>query len=252
MDRAAREKQFHDIEFEQHEREKLSGIYRVAAPSISRFIDACVHAAGGARVLEIGCGPGSVSLRLAAVARHVVAIDISDTAVRQARERAARAGIGNAEFHVMNAEELDFAPDSFDFACGRAILHHLDLQKALPALARVLRPGGRALFLEPLGHNPAVNWYRSRTPSLRTPDEHPLLRSDLRLARAFFRRAEVHPEIFTALAAAPVPDGGAFEALRGLLGAADRLLLKLPGLRWWAWTSVWRLEDPRRPAPGQG
>jgi hypothetical protein len=40
-------------------------------------------------------------------------------------------------------------------------------------------PAGWALFSEPLGHNPLVNWYRNRTPEQRTEDEHPLLLSSI-------------------------------------------------------------------------
>jgi SAM-dependent methyltransferase len=244
LDRIEREKLFHDQEFEQLERRQLDRFYRIALPSIERFIASCVEAARGKRVLEIGCGPGSVSLRLAAVAASVTGIDISDTAVRQARERASKAGLAHVEFRVMNAEELDLPPQSFDFVCGRAILHHLDLSRALPALARVLAPSGYAIFLEPLGHNPVVNWYRNRTPHLRTPDEHPLLRSDLRFARTCFASVEVHPEILASLAAAPLPAGALFQTAHAVLSAADRVLLALPGLRWWGWTSVWRFSDP--------
>jgi len=51
----------------------------------------------------------------------------------------------------MNAEELKFADDYFDIVCGGAILHHLDLNKALSEIARVLKPDGKAIFVEPLG-----------------------------------------------------------------------------------------------------
>lgn len=244
MDRAEREKQFHNQEFEEHKRETLHWVYRVAAPVIDEFIELAVESARGKRVLEIGCGPGSVSLRVAAVAEHLTAIDISDTAIRQASGRAARAGLTNAEFHVMNAEELAFEPGSFDFVCGRSILHHLDLHRAYPAIARVLRPSGMAIFLEPLGHNPVINAFRNRTPDLRTPDEHPMLRSDLQLALRYFGRVEIRPKILASLGAALLPDGALFRGAHAVCNAADRILLSLPGLRWWAWTSVWSFTQP--------
>src|SRR3546814_4334755 len=60
--------------------------------------------------------------------------------------------------------------------------------------SRVLRPGGRAVFIEPLGLNPAIELYRRFTPSARTPDEHPLLRRDFRRFDAAFgsTRSEEH------------------------------------------------------------
>lgn len=40
-------------------------------------------------------------------------------------------------------------------------------------------------FSEPLGHNPIINWYRNRTPEMRTEDEHPLLIKDIEFAKIF-------------------------------------------------------------------
>src|SRR3546814_1101008 len=80
----------------------------------------------------------------------------------------------------MNAEAMTFPDDSFDLVFGSGIIHHLDIDRAFGEIARVLRPGGRAVFIEPLGLNPAIELYRRFTPSARTPDEHPLLRRDFR------------------------------------------------------------------------
>ena len=66
-------------------------------------------------------------------------IDLSAVAIEQATEEAERQGVADrCEFRVMNAEELDFADDSFDLICGTAILHHLDLDKAYSELRRTM------------------------------------------------------------------------------------------------------------------
>ena len=132
----------------------------------------------GARVLEYGCGPSAFVSALVDDAGELVGIDISDVAVMQATERAAREG-RTARYQVMDAESLDFPDGSFDLVCSAAVLHHLDLRKAFREISRTLRPDGHAIFMEPLGHNPLINWYRRATPDLRTPDEHPLLMCDL-------------------------------------------------------------------------
>ena len=93
-------------------------------------------------------------------AARVVGIDISDVAIEKARGASRAAGIENAEYRRMNAEFLEFDDNSFDLICGTAILHHLDLTRAYSELARVLKPGGLAVFMEPLGHNPLINVYR--------------------------------------------------------------------------------------------
>ena len=55
-----------------------------------------------------------------------------------------------------------------------AILHHIDINKAAREVSRVLKPGGKAFFIEPLAHNPISNMWRRLSPSIRTSDEQPL------------------------------------------------------------------------------
>jgi SAM-dependent methyltransferase len=141
----------------------------------------------------------------------------------------------------MNAEELTFADDSFDFIFGTGILHHLDLNRAYQELSRVLRPNGVALFIEPLGHNPIINAYRNRTPDARTDDEHPLLRKDLHLAREYFSTAAIHSSGLLSLAAVPFGNQATGRMARDILTVADKILLKMPVLRWQAWIAVLEL-----------
>jgi hypothetical protein len=84
-----------------------------------------------------------------------------------------------------------------------AILHHLDIAKAYEQISNILKATGKAIFLEPLGHNPIINFYRFMTPGMRTPDEHPLLRRDLKLAKKFFRT--VKTEYFQLLTLLSIP-----------------------------------------------
>src|SRR3546814_15436315 len=80
----------------------------------------------------------------------------------------------HATFSVDNAEQTSFPDASFDRIGGSGILHHLDLDSAYAEIARLLKPGGRAVFLEPLGHNPLYHAYRDRPPPMRTENENPL------------------------------------------------------------------------------
>lgn len=100
------------------------------------------------------------------------------------------------------AEALPFADASFDAILGKGILHHLDLDAAVPEIWRVLRPGGKAVFLEPLVHNPILKSYRRLTPRLRSPTERALSAEDMeRIGQYFFTWA--HRE-FCLLAVLPV------------------------------------------------
>src|SRR5262249_37758760 len=90
------------------------------------------------------------------------------------------------DFHVAPGEQLPFTDGSFDVAFGHDVLHHLDLDRARDEIRRVLVPGGRAVFVEPLGHNPVINLFRDKSPETRTPDEVPLRFADFaRLGRGF-------------------------------------------------------------------
>src|SRR5262249_36960492 len=140
-----------------------------------------VDRAQGRTVLEYGCSEGAhslVRLEIHRIAREFHGIDVSDQAIDRARRTAAAPGAANASFHVMDAARLAFPDQSFDLIFGRGILHHLDVGASFAELRRVLRPGGAAVFLEPMGHNPLINAFRRRTPSMRTPDEHPLVMAD--------------------------------------------------------------------------
>lgn len=190
-------------------------------------------------MLEYDRGPGTYSFQCADVASRVVGIDISDTAVDRARARATELGTTNTEVHRMDCENPDLPPASFDLICGRAILHHLDLDRSFSTIRRLLKPGGSVLFLEPLGHNPAVNLFRRLTPSMRTVDEHPLLRRNLAIACRYFDQVGVEPFAMLTIFAAPLLKVPGFNPVFRAIEFADRGLLKLPGLRWQGWTSIW-------------
>lgn len=155
----------------------------------------------GRDVLEYGCGEGWVTLDLARMDANVSAFDVSAQAVTTTRQLLERHRLlQRCSVEVMPAERLRYRDDSFDVAVGFAIIHHLDLTAALVELHRVLRPGGVAIFAEPLGTNPAIQLYRRFTPQFRTADERPLILNELPQLFTAFSSIE-HSEFFlTALA----------------------------------------------------
>jgi SAM-dependent methyltransferase len=121
----------------------------------------------GRTVLDYGCGNGEESLF---AARHgaarVVGIDISEVSIKNCRLRAERDGLMSAvDFRVNDGEALEFADNTFDVAMEYGVLHHVDLDAAMRELARVLKPSGRMICTEALGHNPIIQAYRRRTPT---------------------------------------------------------------------------------------
>ncbi len=154
----------------------------------------------GREVLDYGCGRGYIAVRIAqAGASHVTGIDVSRAEVEHAESRAADAGVSDrVSFLVGDAHATPFADESFDLIVGAAILHHLDLERSLIEVRRLLRPGGEAVFIEPLLHNPLLRIGRRLSPGARTTDEHPLTPSDWELcARTFDRFAHTERELVT-------------------------------------------------------
>jgi SAM-dependent methyltransferase len=240
------EREFHNRKFgEAQEHRGSSSIYELPRAAYRAFERDLEPLAKGADILEYGCGDCSYVARLAKQGGRVTAIDISDEAVETARVIAAEEGI-DARFAVMNAEELTFPDESFDLVIGRAILHHLDLEKAYASIARVLRPGGTAIFLEPMAHNPLIELYRRFTPHLRTVDEHPLLARDFAHARRHFGTLEL--EYFTLLSMGALVFSKApklFKPALKALDAADAGLFKLlPAVGRFAWTAKMVMRKP--------
>jgi ubiquinone/menaquinone biosynthesis C-methylase UbiE len=103
------------------------------------------HLAPGQAVLDVGCGPGTISLDLAAhvAPGTVTGIDASTDVIAEAESRRAKTGTTNLAFAVGDAYALGFDDASFDVVHAHQVLQHLtDPVRALREMSRVLRPGG--------------------------------------------------------------------------------------------------------------
>ncbi|MGC2405255.1 MAG: class I SAM-dependent methyltransferase [Candidatus Cybelea sp.] len=244
--RKDREKALQDARFKINDGTRgVERVYAITGESHGYFKRRISELAAGKRALEFGCGNGANALELSRYARSVSGIDISDVAVQIGTKRAAEAGISNVKFHAMDAEDLRFDDNSFEMICGVGILHHLDLRRAYGELARTLQPLGSAIFIEPLGYNPFINLFRSLTPKIRTPDEHPFLMRDLDLAKRFFSRLDIRYYYLTTLLAAPFARSTIGQRAVRAANAVDRALFAvLPWLRRYAWFVVLEMSDP--------
>jgi len=113
--------------------------------------DVAAAAAEGARVLEVGCGPGHLSIRLARQhGLHVTGLDLDPAMIERARANAERAGDGDERrpsFLVGDVASIPFPDGSFDLVVGTLSMHHwADPTAGLAEIARVLRPGARLLI----------------------------------------------------------------------------------------------------------
>jgi len=243
-ERLQREAAFHDDTFSSNTRQAAGKYYATARAARAHYHELILDGVGSHTVLEYGCGRGSAAFDLAGGGAHVTGIDISEVGIREAQAHAETLGlVDQLSFRQMNAEALQFDDASFDLVCGSGILHHLDLGQAVIEIVRILRPGGRAVFFEPLGHNPFINLYRRMTPAMRSADEHPLSMADLERITSSFGAANVSFfGLFTLLAAPlhPGPDSG----LLRWLEAVDRLVLGRSWLQRHAWIVVTQLTRP--------
>ncbi|MFJ7069310.1 methyltransferase domain-containing protein [Streptomyces sp. NPDC101115] len=99
----------------------------------------------GLDVLDVGCGPGTISADLAerVAPGRVTAVDAAEGVLTKARAAAADRGVGNVEFAVADVHALDFPDDSFDVVHAHQVLQHVgDPVQALREMRRVCRPGG--------------------------------------------------------------------------------------------------------------
>lgn len=235
--RIQREAEFHDEAFSSNAREAVGKYYATARAAKAHYHERILRE-GERAVLEYGCGRGSAAFELAAAGAQVTGIDISEVGIREARQQGRDQGLKERlHFRQMNAEALDFDESSFDLVCGSGILHHLDLDVAIPEVIRVLRPGGQAVFFEPLAHNPFINLYRRLTPAMRSADEHPLSMTDLDWITGRFDASHVSFFGLFTLLAAPLKPGPDSTFLRAM-EAVDRVALQRSFLQRHAWIAV--------------
>jgi len=197
-ERIENEKAFHNKIFENKSREKV-GRYYAITKSIHDDFDKIIYSNPKVRVLEYGCGMGESLAKFASSGADAHGIDISDFAINELQEKADSNNL-NIKYQVMNAEDLQYEDKYFDLIFGTGILHHLDLEKSFKTISEKLNKNGKAIFIEPLGHNFFINKYRNKTPDIRTVDEHPLLMNDLQSAKEYFDEIVVKHYYLTSLA----------------------------------------------------
>lgn len=103
------------------------------------------HLKPGLKVLDFGCGPGTISVGLAKAVEpgELHGIDMAESEIALARAAADAGGHANATFNLGNVTELPFKDDYFDVAHCHAVLMHVpDTRTALAEVNRVLKPGG--------------------------------------------------------------------------------------------------------------
>ncbi|MCJ7508907.1 MAG: class I SAM-dependent methyltransferase, partial [candidate division Zixibacteria bacterium] len=145
-------------------------------------------------ILDMACGTGWTSVYFARSGAKVYNFDISPKSVEIAQKVARDNGLGDTIFsEVMTAEDLKYEDNFFDFVFGNSALHHFDLEKAVPEIVRVLKPGGKASFIDDLRYHPLMFIYRRLFPEKHTHYEQPLSFSEIRKIGSCFSKMEAAP-----------------------------------------------------------
>jgi SAM-dependent methyltransferase len=255
-ERLRSEAEFQNLRVESHAPEARDKFYYLVSEAFADY-ESATDALVGKQVLVVGCSDGGVQ-PLARKGAFATGIDISDRGVARLEEAIRAEGLSeHARAVVMNAEDLEFPADSFDAIVCTGVLHHLDVEAACRSWRTVLKPGGQVLMVEPLAYHPVVALYRRFTPSMRTPDEHPLGPKDFRVLRRYFDRVEMDAYActtvltipFAYLANAPnLPIVGPLrDGLLAVLTKLDRMLFKvLPFTKYLAWSTFIRCYEPSK------
>jgi SAM-dependent methyltransferase len=237
----------HKVEQEFHDhvagRERTDFYAWGALDAADAYARSLVELPAGATILDLGCGDGENTLYFAERGARVCAVDISAGQVAVTRARVAAAGLADrVSVQQMSAEYLGFADGTFDYIFGHSVMHHTDLAIARAETRRILRPGGRAVFLEPLDHNPLLQLFRRLTPNRRTPTERPLLLRDIAFFAEPFAEAQHREFYLLALAAwgfVPLRSRSLYRLALAALNQVDRALMSAwPGLGRYAWVTV--------------
>jgi SAM-dependent methyltransferase len=211
----------------------------------------------GKKLLDLGAGLGESSVFFALQGARVTLVDLSPQMVETAVNLGRRYGV-ELEGIVSGAEDLNLPSAAYDLIYVANTIHHIqDRASLFEQMSRALKPGGKFFSYDPLAYNPAINVYRRIANRVRTPDESPLTVADVRLARKYFKRVNHREFWFLTLLlflkyylldrVDPNLDRYWKRILRETperlwwwmpLRALDRLLTRIPLVRWLSWNVV--------------
>ena len=211
----------------------------------------------GLRILEVGAGLGEASVYFALQGATVVATDLSPAMTRFQQQLAAHHGVSLTS-HTGPAELLNM-DEQFDVVYAANLIHHLtDKEAFLVAAQRLLKPGGRFVSWDPLRYNPCINLYRKMATLVRTEDERALGTEDVRLIRSYFSDSKqrffwfsalalflkyflidrVHPNSVRYWKRIYEETPSTLWWWRPLSWLDENIFLRIPGVRWLAWNTV--------------
>ena len=219
--------------------------YSIARPVTDFTLKWIAEKVPGKIFLDYACGSGKFAIHAAKNGAALsVGIDISSHAIEVARKEAENEKVSDkCIFLQADCEKTGFPNDCIDIVLCGGMLHHLDLNFALPELQRIMKNGGILLAVEALNYNPIFKIYRKSTPGMRSEFEveHILSMKEVRFAKKFFNLGKMRFWFLTVLVAAFFHKTKIFKGLRFIFRQLDSILLRIPGLRLMAWQFTFEL-----------
>ena len=211
----------------------------------------------GKKLLDVGSGLGESSVYFALQGASVTMVDISPGMIAKAKEVGTFHGV-QLEGYAAAGEKLPVGNEEFDIVYLANVIHHVTNREVLMSeIRRTLKPGGRFFSFDPVAYNPVINVYRRMAMEVRTEDESPLKRSDLRLMEKYFDQVEYRMFWIAGLSLflkyylldRVSPNADRYwkrifketdHSLRWWrpLAALDEVLTRVPLLQWMAWNMV--------------
>ena len=231
-----REKNFHN-KLQSKNKGRFENIfYKAIYNSSEDFFTYLEDNAKNSEILDYGCGIGSFIEKVIKYnPKKIIGIDISEISINKAKKKSEELKI-NVDYRVDNCEKTSFDNNSFDIVYGTGILHHLQTDKCLDEIYRILKSNGNLIFIEPLGTNPIINLYRKLTPNSRSKDEHPLVNQDFKYIKKKFIDTKIKYYGFLTLIFFPFYRSPNRSKLFRLLAALDQYLFKLKFFQLFAWS----------------
>ena len=234
-DQNLREKEFHD-KLQSKSQGRFENIfYKAILNAWEDFYNFLQINSKNSEILDYGCGVGPVIEKVIKFnPKKITGIDISDVSISKAREKLNNYNT-KIDLIVDNCEATKFSKNEFDIVYGLGILHHLQFSKCIDEISRILKPDGKLLFIEPLGTNPIINFYRFLTPKSRSRDEHPLVFKDFEMIKSKFKSVNIKYYGFLTLVFFPFYSSSKSKIFKVLV-KLDQLLFKIKIFRFFAWS----------------
>lgn len=197
------EKEFWDREAEKHLQNFNEDLFRYYEnelfPPRHQYFYSLLENIQGKQILDICCGHGFTTVKCAKRGAYVTGIDISPKMIKLAKKNVEFNNISkNVDLKLISAEKMSFENNTFDCVVGIGALHHLNLDIAGKEISRVLKNGGKAIFLEPRLPFKWIMVLRSIIPirCFESPGGGSLSDNDIYIFGSHFKDSEIHYFLF--------------------------------------------------------